>query len=56
LNFRAPVAIGDTITATAEVAEIIKEKKRVRLKTVCTNQHGTVVLDGEATVSPPRRG
>ena len=56
LNFRAKVAIGDTITATAEVIEINKEKKRVRLSTVCTNQEGTVVLDGEALVSPPRPG
>lgn len=54
LNFRAPVAIGDTITATVEVVEIIREKKRVRLKTVCTNQDQVVVLDGEAVISPPR--
>lgn len=55
LNFKAPVVIGDTVTATLEVVEILLEKKRVRLKTVCTNQEGTVVLDGEAIVSPPRR-
>jgi len=54
LNFRAPVAIGDTITATVEVIEILREKKRVRLKTVCTNQDDVVVLDGEALISPPR--
>lgn len=54
LNFRAPVEIGDTITATVEVIEIAKEKKRVRLSTVCVNQEGTVVLDGEAVVSPPK--
>jgi 3-hydroxybutyryl-CoA dehydratase len=55
LNFRAPVAIGDTITATVEVIDIIHEKKRVRLKTVCTNQNQVVVLDGEALISPPRK-
>jgi len=54
LNFRLPVAIGDTVTATVTVAEILAEKKRVRLQTVCTNQEGRVVLDGEALVSPPR--
>lgn len=54
LNFKAPVAIGDTITTTAEVIEIIADRKRVRLKTTCTNQNDTVVLDGEAIVSPPR--
>ena len=54
LNFLAPVRIGDTITARVEVAEIMAEQKRVRLKTTCVNQDGTVVLDGEATVSPPK--
>ena len=54
MTFLAPVAIGDTITATAEVVEIIAEKKRVRLKTICTNQEGKEVLTGEAMVSPPR--
>lgn len=54
LTFLAPVAIGDTITATVEVIEILSEKKRVRLKTVCTNQEGREILTGEALVSPPR--
>jgi len=56
LKFLAPVAIGDTITATVEVIDILTEKKRVRLKTTCMNQKGTIVLDGEALVSPPRKG
>lgn len=55
LNFMAPVVIGDTVTATVEVIEILVEKKRVRMKTICTNQEGTVVLEGEAVVSPPRK-
>lgn len=55
VNFLKPVRIGDTVTATAEVAEVMGEKKRVRLKTFCTNQKGEVVLDGQAIVSPPRR-
>ncbi len=54
LNFRAPVRIGDTITARAEVIEINTDKNRVRLKTTCVNQEGTLVLDGEAMVSPPK--
>ncbi|MCX5856922.1 MAG: MaoC family dehydratase [Deltaproteobacteria bacterium] len=54
LSFLAPVRFGDTITARAEVVEIIAEKNRIRLKTTCTNQDGTVVLDGEAVVSPPK--
>lgn len=55
LNFMAPVVIGDTVTATVEVIEILVEKKRVRMKTICTNQEGTVVLEGEAVISPPRK-
>jgi 3-hydroxybutyryl-CoA dehydratase len=54
LSFRAPVRIGDTVTARAEVIEINVEKNRVRLKTTCVNQEGTLVVDGEALVSPPR--
>ena len=54
LNFLAPVRIGDTITARAEVVQIITEKNRVRLKTTCFNQEGIQVLDGEAVVSPPK--
>jgi len=53
-NFLAPVKFGDTITAVVEVAEIIADKKRVRLKTYCINQEKTIVVDGEALVSPPR--
>ncbi len=54
LKFLAPVYIGDTITARAEVVELVHEKKRVRLKTTCVNQEGKSVLEGEALVSPPR--
>ncbi len=54
LNFLAPVRMGETITARAEVMEIIAEKNRVRLKTTCVNQDGTMVLEGEAIVSPPK--
>lgn len=54
LKFLAPVRIGETITARAEVIEVMAEKNRIRLKTTCTNQDGIQVLDGEAMVSPPK--
>jgi 3-hydroxybutyryl-CoA dehydratase len=54
LSFRAPVFIGDRITATVEVVAV-EEKGRVRLSTTCRNQDGTVVVDGEARVIAPRR-
>lgn len=50
LAFKAPVKIGDTITATVEVIEKIEAKNRLILKTTVTNQEGTLVIDGKATV------
>ncbi len=55
LKFTAPVRFGDTITARAEVIDRVKEKNRVRLKTVCTNQDGDKVIVGEALISPPKK-
>ena len=53
LKFVAPVKIGDTITATAEVLEKIEAKRRLRMSTVCINQHGKKVIEGEALVLCP---
>ena len=53
LRFTKPVFFGDTITATVTVAELIPEKNRAILDTVCTNQNGEVVIKGKATVMPP---
>jgi 3-hydroxybutyryl-CoA dehydratase len=50
MRFRLPVAIGDTITAEAEVTAIDEEKSIVTLRTDCRNQDGEVVVKGEATV------
>ena len=54
LEFLAPVRIGDTVTARAEVVEIIHDKNRVLLRTTCVNQDGVTVVDGKALVSPPK--
>lgn len=48
LKFVKPVKIGDTITARAEVVEVIAAKKRVRLATTVRNQDGDTVIEGEA--------
>lgn len=53
LTFRQPVRIGDTICARVEILEIHQKRRRVRLATVCRNQDGAVVLDGEAVVLVP---
>ena len=54
LKFLAPVHIGDTITATAEIQSLDLDRNRVVLTTTCTNQDGKVVGTGEATALLPR--
>jgi len=54
LYFRAPVRIGDTVEAQITVADIVPEKGRVLMKTVC-RVGDTVVLDGEATALVPKK-
>ncbi|MGB4674234.1 MAG: MaoC family dehydratase [Azovibrio sp.] len=49
LKFKAPVRPGDTVTATATVKEVIVEKKRAIIETVCT-VNSKVVIEGEATM------
>lgn len=53
LRFTAPVKIGDTVTATVEVLEKFEAKRRVRLSTVCENQRGQRIIEGEALVMCP---
>ena len=47
-KFTAPVYIGDTITATAEVVSVHASKPVTQLRFVVTRQTGETVLDGEA--------
>ena len=54
LKFIKPVKAGDRITARVEVIEVIRERNRIRLQTVCVNQRGDEVLSGEAWVMPSR--
>lgn len=54
LSFRAPVRIGDRVEARVTIADIVREKGRVLLKTVCRVGE-TVVIDGDALVLVPAR-
>lgn len=47
-TFTAPVFIGDTITAEAEVVSIHETKPVTQLKVQVTRQTGEIVLAGEA--------
>lgn len=54
LRFTAPVRIGDTVTATVTVTDIIPEKRRVALD--CVARVGeVVVITGDALVLAPSR-
>ncbi len=50
LKFVAPVFLDDTVTATATIINIREDKPIVTLKTVCANQNGETVVEGEAVV------
>lgn len=53
MKFKAPVYIGDEITATVEVVTYRDDKRIGTLSTTCTNQDGKIVLEGEAVVIAP---
>jgi len=53
INFRAPVYIGEEITALVTVTKIRDDKPIITLLTQCLNQDGIIVLDGEAVLLAP---
>lgn len=54
LNFRAPVKIGDVVTAKVKVVELIEGKRRARFECQCL-VGGKAVLEGEAVLMVPAR-
>jgi 3-hydroxybutyryl-CoA dehydratase len=54
LRFKAPVRIGDTVTARATITDLMPEKRRATISTVATVRN-KVVLEGEAVVMVPQR-
>lgn len=54
LRFRSPVRIGETVTTTVTVKELVAEKRRAILTTTCT-VGDNVVIEGEAVVMVPSR-
>jgi 3-hydroxybutyryl-CoA dehydratase len=54
LNFRAPVYIGDEVTATVRVTELIEAKRRAMFACTCRVGEKTV-LEGEAVLMVPAR-
>jgi 3-hydroxybutyryl-CoA dehydratase len=50
MKFIAPVFVDDTVTATATVTDIRRDKPIVTVETVCTNQNGEQVVVGEGKI------
>jgi 3-hydroxybutyryl-CoA dehydratase len=55
LRFTAPVFLGDTVTARVVVKQVREDKPIVTLETVCTNERGERVVEGEAVVLASRQ-
>lgn len=53
VKFKAPVFVGDTVTAKVEVTAYREDKRIATLRTTCENQDGVLVLEGEAVVIAP---
>lgn len=54
LRFKAPVRVGDTVTAICTVKEINAERRRVTFDTICTVQ-GKAVVEGTGTLMVDRK-
>jgi 3-hydroxybutyryl-CoA dehydratase len=54
LNFRAPVRIGDTVTAKVGIVGLFPDKRRAKFACACLVT-GKPVLEGEAILMVPQR-
>ncbi len=48
LQFRAPVYLDDTVSARVTVTKVRADKPIVTFSTECVNQHGVLLVEGEA--------
>jgi acyl dehydratase len=53
VKFKAPVFIGDEITARIELTAYRADKRIATFATTAINQDGTLILEGEAVVLAP---
>jgi 3-hydroxybutyryl-CoA dehydratase len=54
LKFKAPVRAGDTVQARTTITEIVPDKRRVAMRTVCTVAD-KVVIEGDALIMVPAK-
>lgn len=50
ISFRAPVFIGEQVTASVEIKSIREDKPIMTMSTICKNNQDKVVIEGEAIV------
>jgi 3-hydroxybutyryl-CoA dehydratase len=50
VKFKAPVYVGDTVTAEVRVTNVRGDTPIVALNTTCRNQRGEILLEGDAIV------
>lgn len=50
LAFKAPVPVGESVTASVEIIKLREDKPIVTLRTLCVDSKGKVVIEGEAVV------
>jgi 3-hydroxybutyryl-CoA dehydratase len=55
VRFRRPVFIGDTLTASAEVTELLPERRRMRIRARVVNQRDETVLEGDGIIQKDER-
>ncbi len=55
VRFKRPVFAGDTLTARAEVVELIPERRRMRIHATVLNQRGETVLEGGGLIQKDER-
>ena len=53
LKFLRPVKLGETITATVKITQKDDKHKHVTLQTLCANEQGEHVIEGEAVIAAP---
>ena len=54
IRYRKPVYAGDSLTASAEVTELLPDRRRMRCTTTIVNQRGETVVDGTAVIQKDR--
>lgn len=50
LSFMKPIYYNETIIIRIEITDLVMERKRVYLKTICTNEQGEILVNGDALI------